>query len=157
MTQETSSPPNQKTQNLQSLPRSPVDPELILCAVDAAWRADLRSAGFGWVFHLQDKTIAGEGSSAQCFVASALEAEGLAIIEALKHAKRRRIEKLAMSSDSSQLIQALNSNFHPKVIYGIIQDIQILSKSFRYVSFALIPRSLAKYSLNSLSVELTLI
>lgn len=79
MAQELPSPAKEK-QSLVVIPK--VTADSIICFTDAAWRADIKATGLGWVFKNQADVIV-----AKRHVGSALIAEGMAVLEALKYAK----------------------------------------------------------------------
>ncbi|CAG7881669.1 unnamed protein product [Brassica rapa] len=77
-----------------------------------------------------------------CFyVSSPLVAEGLALREALICCITKGIRAVRCSSDSLQLVRALNEDSPIAEIYGIISDIRNLILAFDFVSFVWIQRS----------------
>ncbi|KAG7579243.1 Ribonuclease H domain [Arabidopsis thaliana x Arabidopsis arenosa] len=132
------------------------DPELIVCHSDAAWDAESKTAGLGWIFTNQASGLKQQGSSTSIHTRSPLMAEALAVHLALTHAADLGFTKLFLASDSKQLIEAINSETPLNELHGILHDILILSSSFQAISFKFTPReknreadALAKLSLRN--------
>lgn len=111
------------------------------CAVvrtDAAWREEQMMAGFGWTIADQNRTRS--FAVPAYFVGSPLVAEALALLEAVIKCKEIGYTRLCCESDSSQLIQAVNSVSNASELYSIVADIRALASSFEAISFRWIPR-----------------
>ncbi|XP_018476663.2 uncharacterized protein LOC108847814 [Raphanus sativus] len=136
-----SKPPSPQTTITTLHPRPSLPPNTILCNTDAAWEASTKASGLGWIF-----TIPGarsqQGFQSNLHVRSALQAEALAIREALKHAIHLGYTKIWLRSDSKGLIEAIVSITKPKEVYGILADIETLSSTFLFCSFSFVSRSL---------------
>ncbi|XP_048613305.1 uncharacterized protein LOC125587171 [Brassica napus] len=123
-------------------------------AVDAAWRGDSNTAGFGWVMKHTGSKVQFETASRS--VRSPLSAEGLALRAAIMKCKELGIQQVIFESDSTQLVAALKPQSAPPELYGIVADILHCAVSFKFCSFIWIPRSknseadvLAKHALFS--------
>ena len=123
-------------------------------AVDAAWRGDSNTAGFGWVMKHTGSKVQFETASRS--VRSPLSAEGLALRAAIMKCKELGIQQVIFESDSTQLVAALKPQSAPPELYGIVADILHCDVSFKFCSFIWIPRSrnseadvLAKHALFS--------
>ncbi|KAG7572582.1 Reverse transcriptase domain [Arabidopsis suecica] len=137
-----------------------LDPELIFCNSDAAWK-DNNSAGFGWIFSSKTGRELRQGSSASDLVRSPLMAEAMAVLLAVQHAKTLGFTHLSIASDSLTLIKALNSELHIKELHGILHDILYHSLDFLVISFNFTPReanraadTLAKDSLFAFNLDM---
>ncbi|KAF2536234.1 hypothetical protein F2Q68_00023219 [Brassica cretica] len=73
---------------------------------------------------------------------SPLIAEALALRSALLSAEALGLSKLRCYSDNATLIRAINTDTQIKEIYGIIQDIKLISSAFVAISFNHFARSL---------------
>ena len=105
---------------------------------DAAWSSSSQLAGLGWVVLNQDhKTLHQRGRR---LIPSALIAEGLALKEAVTACISRDFKVARFESDSSQLIRAIREKSPPLELYGIVEDILILSQEFDCVAFDWISR-----------------
>lgn len=91
----------QYSKTLQSRARSE---SVVLCRTDAAWRADIKTAGIGSTFSHRDRTSS-QHSKVVSFVNSSLVAQGLGIREALRNAIDLGIRAVAIESDSKQSLQ----------------------------------------------------
>lgn len=120
---------------------------------DAAWSPNGTNAGLG-IFVL---TPAGTRSTSTSVthVTSALMAESIALLEAVKWGAERELKRMRFESDSAQLIKAIYDVTCLPEIYGVMSDIISLMSVFDYVSFVWIPREknvqadrLAKAALN---------
>ncbi|WZZ80689.1 uncharacterized protein LOC106373353 [Brassica napus] len=109
---------------------------------DAAWKAQDRTAGCGWIIHNPQERETTSGTSTELCVASPLMAEALAVREALLHAKALHLSNICLKSDNQVLVKALNSKQHPVELYGINLDIENLSSSFCSISFVHVSRNL---------------
>ncbi|KAL0730817.1 hypothetical protein Bca4012_026911 [Brassica carinata] len=109
---------------------------------DAAWRAQDKAAGCGWVLHNPLDGSTTSGTSTELCFASTLMAEALAVREALLHAKARHLSHICLKSDNQVLVKALISKQHPVELYGINLDIENLSSYFTSISFAFVSRNL---------------
>ena len=90
------------------------------------------------------------------FVSSALVAEGLALLKAVRSGVSEEHRMVAFESDSAQLIRAINSGEGISELYGVIEDILSFASVFEFVSFSWISREknvqadrLAKLALNA--------
>lgn len=108
-------------------------------AVDAAWRGDSNTAGFGWVMKHTGSKVQFETASRS--VRSPLSAEGLALRAAIMKCKELGIQQVIFESDSTQLVAALKPQSAPPELYGIVADILHCAVSFKFCSFIWIPRS----------------
>ncbi|CAA7060148.1 unnamed protein product [Microthlaspi erraticum] len=127
----------------------------ITAFVDAVWRQDNQTAGFGWVIINANETEISRGHKAEPFVRSPLAAEALALREALLYAKVHDLNNLCFKSDSQTLIRAILNRDQVAEIYGILQDIHQLASTFESILFSFTPRSsnlvadsLAKFALS---------
>ncbi|XP_010418625.1 PREDICTED: uncharacterized protein LOC104704198 [Camelina sativa] len=140
----------------------PLESDVVLCKSDAAWDGTSKLAGLGCVFSNRRSNYHLVDSSKADHVRSPLMAEGLAALHALKHASRLGFTKITLTSDSTQLIEAIKSVTPQKELHMILQDILILSSSFFFCDFRYVYReenmeanALAKTSLmNSISVSI---
>ena len=110
----------------------------VVIQTDAAWNGNSKAAGLGWVIKKTGEKKNFQDSA--WFVSSPLVAEGMAMREAVKKCKELGIQRVRCESDSSQLINALNSTVEPPEIYGIVADIRIECAAFESFSFDWIPR-----------------
>lgn len=99
------------------------DSSSFTCSSDAAWRSDSYSAGLAWIIKNPEKHVISQGLSSQNLVRSPLIAEALAMRLAVDAAAAASINQVRMESDSTILINALNSIDQPIKIYGIVKDI----------------------------------
>lgn len=119
-------------------PQEPTPRNCTIVNTDAAWRATSLIAGLGW-------TVKNQGGSS-CFkvaardVGSVLIAEGLALREALYCCKEKGIKRVLCSSDSAQLVKAINSGESYPELYGIVSDVLEISCCFDELSFSWISR-----------------
>ena len=94
--------------------------------------------GLGWVVVIREqKTLFKLGIS---FTPSALVAEALAMKEAMMTCCRLGVKDVRFDSDSRLLINAINGKDPLLEIYGVVEDIHILSNAFDVVSFAWLSR-----------------
>ncbi|XP_018487838.1 uncharacterized protein LOC108858408 [Raphanus sativus] len=138
---------------MRSLNQIQPPPGFTVVRSDAVWSPTGTMAGLGWVvlspsghrpFHKRTT-----------FVSSALVAEGLALLEAVRSSVRDKLTTVVFETDSAQMIKALSpGNCRPE-LYGVVADILSLSASFDFISFRWIGRehniqvdALAKYVLN---------
>ena len=112
----------------------------ILCCSDAAWREDRRAAGFGWTFSNRLLEVSLHGQSFASDIGSPLLAEAMALLLAQQNAVELGFRHVTFASDSLLLIKAINSESFPKDLYGILQDVLVLSSAFDKISFHFIPR-----------------
>lgn len=106
---------------------------------DAAWNGSTRTAGLGWTTRNSEGDHQFKESAR--LVNSPLTAEALAMRSAVKNCMELGVQHVIFKSDSTQLINALNSLSEPPEIYGIFADIRIYCNAFVSFSFAWIPRS----------------
>ncbi|RID49687.1 hypothetical protein BRARA_H00468 [Brassica rapa] len=109
---------------------------------DAAWRAQDKTAGCGWIIYTPHSEDARKVATTEMFVATPLMAEALAVREALLQVKAEHLSNICCKSDNQVLIKALNSNQHPVELYGINLDIEKLASSFSSIVFSYVPRNL---------------
>ncbi|VVB04343.1 unnamed protein product [Arabis nemorensis] len=83
---------------------------VITCQTDAAWNVDTKSAGLSWLF-LSQGTMALEQSITSSLVGSPIMAKALALREAIYDSLEKGYKKMRFESDSSQLINVVNSAF----------------------------------------------
>lgn len=105
---------------------------------DASWTPGGTTAGLGWATFSTDGIVT--ESKRVSFVASALMAEGLALLEAVRAGQRDEVRTGVFESDSAQLIKALNSGSSLPDLYGVLSDILALLASFDSVLFVWISR-----------------
>lgn len=110
------------------------------CNSDAAWRKESSKAGLSWIFDYSSQLLASSGCKTQDRVSSALMAEGLAVREALLHAKQIGINKIWLRSDYLSLVKAINSVSKPMNLYGILSDIESLYASFNFCCIFFVQR-----------------
>ena len=134
--------------NLRDHPR--VGHNTILCYSDAAWKHGSPTAGCGWSFQSPQGHILLNRSCTHLHVKSPLQAEALAVREAILNAKSLGYSKICLKSDCQGLLAAINSKFPPAELFGIIRDIESLSISFTACSFVFVSRS-ANYLADSLA------
>ncbi|KAG7541952.1 Endonuclease/exonuclease/phosphatase superfamily [Arabidopsis thaliana x Arabidopsis arenosa] len=132
---------NQKLSTPGTKPTSPNDPETTVCHTDAAWNANQKAAGFGWVFSNCREGLLREGSECLTNIRSPLLAEAIAIYQALLHASEMGIKNLSIASDSKQLIEAILSETPHKDLHGILHDILVLSSTFQKIRFSFVSRN----------------
>lgn len=121
---------------------------------DAAWTPERTTAGLGWVIFSPEAQR--PFSKRVNFVSSALVAEGLALLEAVRSGVSEERRMVAFESDSAQLIRAINSGEGISELYGVIEDILSFASVFEFVFFSWISREknvqgdrLAKLTLNA--------
>lgn len=121
---------------------------------DAAWTPERTTAGLGWVIFSPEAQR--PFSKRVNFVSSALVAEGLALLKAVRSGVSEEHRMVAFESDSAQLIRAINSGEGISELYGVIEDILSFASVFELVSFSWISREknvqadrLAKLALNA--------
>lgn len=134
-------PPPKPAKNTQIHGRPDSIPaDTVTCNSDAAWRKESSTAGLAWIFDYSSKLPASNGCKTQDRVSSALMAEGLAVREALLHAKQIGINKIWLRSDCLSLVKAINSVSTPMNLYGILSDIESLSASFNFCCISFVQR-----------------
>lgn len=120
---------------------APQPPLLEFCTIarsDATWSASTRNAGFGWiVVNREQRTLRKIGAS---LIPSALIVEGLTLKEAVGTWRQRGVKEVRFESDSSLLVRAINNVSPCLELYGIVEDIHILSNAFDCVASVWIPR-----------------
>ncbi|KFK31076.1 hypothetical protein AALP_AA6G065100 [Arabis alpina] len=122
--------------------RSNIERSLVVCYTDAAWRADTKEAGLGWIVKDHNNITILQGSALVDHVSNPLMAEALSMREALTQLKHRNLQHLSISSDSNQLISLINNGMNHMEIYGVLHDIISLSKEIGIISFNFISRTL---------------
>lgn len=115
----------------------------VSCRSDAAWRADLKVAGLGWVSSSTEAgTTSSVSHSAICEnVYSPLMAECLAGRAAILEAVSSGVDHFLLESDCQQLVGAINSRSIILEIHGVLADIFISISSFSSFLCRFIPRS----------------
>ncbi|XP_018436150.1 uncharacterized protein LOC108808519 [Raphanus sativus] len=138
----------------------PTPPNTTTLKSDAAWSAERKLAGLGWV--IRENNTTSRRMSHCCYVSSPLAAEALALREAMADCVNRGTPNLHCQSDSLLLVNALKSGSLIAELHGIIADIISLSSAFDFFSISWIRRSnnkeadaLAKQSLLNASVVIT--
>lgn len=136
--QSDSKPPNdQNKAPTRSLsPKIPI--ETVLCNTDAAWNPSTKETGLGWIF-IAPNAPPQQGFQFQPDVKSPLLAEGLAIRSALSHAIHLSYTRVWIRSDSLGLIRAIVSKEKLKNFYGVLSDIETLSRSLNFCFFHFYP------------------
>lgn len=107
------------------------------CAIvrsDAAWRSNCLTAGLSWTITDNDRTRS--FSTTTPFVVSPLIAEGLALREAVWSCRQLGYTSICCESDSTQLIQAVNSGSVAAEHDGITADIISISAPLKPSPFA---------------------
>lgn len=105
---------------------------------DAAWSLTTRNAGIGWAILSQEQRLAHK-QGLSCVV-SALVAEGLALKAAMEDCGTRGLKVVRFEMDSSQLCKAITNRSPPLELYGVFEDISLLSLDFDCITFEWIPR-----------------
>ncbi|KAG5382821.1 hypothetical protein IGI04_034291 [Brassica rapa subsp. trilocularis] len=106
--------------------------------IDGCCKAKRLTAGLGWTITDDDRTRS--FSTATPFVVSPLIVEGLALREAVWSCQRLGYTNVCCESDSTRLIQAVNSGSTATEIYGITADIISLAGLFETIFFRWISR-----------------
>ncbi|KAF3581630.1 hypothetical protein DY000_02030094 [Brassica cretica] len=141
LAQFTSDPPRTIQKGI-ALALTPTVPQgTILCNSDAAWNQNSESTGLGWIFTPPGSPTL-QGSQYQTHVQSALLAEALAIRSALQHAIQLGYTQIWLRSDSLVLVRAITSIAKPKILHGVLSDIETLSSTFSFCVFSFTPREL---------------
>ncbi|XP_074310520.1 uncharacterized protein LOC141646548 [Silene latifolia] len=109
--------------------------------VDAGWKS-LDKAGIGWVVFSEVGNILYEEK--RCIRAeSALQAEGIGLLEVLMWAVKQGFHHLEVSSDCLQLLLFIDGFQKPQQnLVDILRDIEALAPSFHCLAFRYLPRSL---------------
>ncbi|RID55858.1 hypothetical protein BRARA_G03098 [Brassica rapa] len=115
---------------------------LDLCSIftDAAWNSTTGNAGLGWI--VDDLVSSSQHSATETFVSSPLMAETLAVRSAITFALSIGLESIAIFSDSQNLIKTLSRKERNLEIFGALNDIYLISSSFKTISFTFISRTL---------------
>lgn len=106
---------------------------MLLC-VDASWVDETKNAGICWILYDRQGMSILKGSASIMATDSALEAEAIALREALLQMKKLGYENITFCGDSEQLYRALKHSSkhilqHPVAIQGHLEDILALSKN----------------------------
>ena len=109
----------------------------VICNTDAAWSKETETAGLGWMFDSPDPATRQCMSTTRHAVSSPLMADALAMREALQAAKQGLLSNVWFRTDS----QDINSKSYSVELYGVLSDIEFLSRSFVSVFFSYVPRS----------------
>ncbi|CAN6994633.1 unnamed protein product, partial [Brassica oleracea var. botrytis] len=89
-----------------------MDPNIVICYTDAAWRSDPKAAGLAWIFTDDTSKEITRCSQFQDAVGSPLMAEALAI-----------------------RVTAINANHRPIELFGILLEVaSLISSKFSFVS-----------------------
>ncbi|KAF3541005.1 hypothetical protein F2Q69_00019561 [Brassica cretica] len=116
-----------------SPPQPPMDPNIVICYTDAAWRSDRKAAGLAWIFTDDTSKEITRCSQFQDAVGSPLMAE------ALIHASSLNFSQIWLRSDSQGLVTAINANHRPIELFGILLDVaSLISSKFSFVSVSFI-------------------
>ncbi|KAL0843027.1 hypothetical protein Bca101_016272 [Brassica carinata] len=122
--------------------RIPIQPRIpagtTVIRSDASWTPGGTMAGLGWATFSNDGIET--ANKRVSFVASALMAEGLALLEAVRTGHRDGLQSVVFESDSAQIIKAINSRSTLPDLYGVLADIVSLVASFDSVYFVWISR-----------------
>ncbi|KAL9831121.1 putative ribonuclease H domain, reverse transcriptase zinc-binding domain-containing protein [Arabidopsis thaliana] len=146
------------------IPPTEIDSDTVKCFTDASWREESLEAGLGWIFVDHWNHTESHHQSAEANINYPLMAESTALLLAIQHASDLGLKKLAIVSDSQQLVKALNGESPPLELHGIIFDISVLSLNFDEISFSFVKRennfkadALAKAALNPIySIRFTI-
>lgn len=111
-------PPGSRLQNKCQI--DTVDAQI---CTDAAWKAETKDAGFGWIIksHLLAADLHNQSSARS--IRSPLTAEALAMSLALQQAKDLGFTSLSIASDSQQLIKAINLGTPSTELHGILHTL----------------------------------
>nr|VDD21500.1 unnamed protein product [Brassica oleracea] len=122
-----------------SPPQPPMDPNIVICYTDAAWRSDRKAAGLAWIFSDDTSKEITRCCQFQDAVGSPLMAEAIAIRGALLHASSFNFSQIWLRSNSQGLVTAINSNHRPIELFEILLDVALLiSSKFSSVSVSFI-------------------
>ncbi|CAH2070504.1 unnamed protein product [Thlaspi arvense] len=86
----------------------PIRNSAAICHTDGAWQANSLIGGMGWTISDPGGSVIAESSAAQRFVSSALVAEAMAVLAALREAISMEISDLHLQSDSVVLVNTLS-------------------------------------------------
>ncbi|KAF3598060.1 hypothetical protein DY000_02025448 [Brassica cretica] len=118
---------------------SPNRDELTPIFTDAVWNSTTGQAGLGWVF--DDPASPSHHHATSTLVASPLLAESLAVHAAITSALSCEMNSIKILSDSQTLINTINRRSMNLEIFGVLQDIYLLSSSFKSIKFEFVVRS----------------
>ncbi|XP_013614191.1 PREDICTED: uncharacterized protein LOC106320384 [Brassica oleracea var. oleracea] len=107
---------------------------------DAAWNPSTWNCGIGWLLRDADNAVAERSSSYWRYVPSALVAEALAVKAAITAAISSHVSSIRVYSDSKNLVSLLKNQGQDVVLKGVLHDINVLARSFSYISFIFVPR-----------------
>ncbi|KAG7547827.1 Reverse transcriptase zinc-binding domain [Arabidopsis suecica] len=135
-------------------------PNSVFLETDAAWKEELSLCGLGWIGRDEESILCFQDSGTESFVASALQAEALAIKAGLKSAIDKGFSSVHLKSDSKIIIDLLCSGKVCNELVGLLHDIRAICSELVSYSFSFIPRSantraddLAKRALSALVVS----
>lgn len=124
---------------LQSQPLSIPDLDaLTLGFSDTAWSKESNTAAFGCIFQNREGQTIHHDSRMERNVSSPLVAEALALRWTIITALSKGFLNTYFNTDCKSLVTAISSQLPPAVLFGIIQDIDILSTCFSSISFKFI-------------------
>lgn len=106
---------------------------------DAAWSRDSNTTWLGWISS-SGVTHPISGTKSYLNVASPLLAEALALREDVAAAISLSANNVWFKSDLQELVKALHSRLYPMELYGVLMDVECLSRSFDFISFSSVPR-----------------
>lgn len=117
---------------------------LFCCCTYASWINPDSKVGIGWTLHDSQGRLIIQGSASLDSTNSVLEAEALALKEALLHMRRLNYHNVTFCGDSLTLFGHLEKNTHhglqgmgPQEIQGFLQDIVLIahdSYRFKYIN-----------------------
>ena len=140
-----------KATRAQAPPQYPQDATIVRS--DAAWSPLGTMAGLGWV--LLSPSSQRPFHKRVAVVNSALMAEGLALLEAVKSGTSEHLKTVVFESDSAHLILSLKTGSCIPELYGVAADILSFASVYDSVVFSWISQErntqadrLAKFALN---------
>ena len=140
-----------KATRAQAPPQYPQDATIVRS--DAAWSPLGTMAGLGWV--LLSPSSQRPFHKRVAVVNSALMAEGLALLEAVKSGTSEHLKMVVLESDSVHLIRSLKTGSCIPELYGVAADILSFASVYDSVVFSWISQErntqadrLAKFALN---------
>ena len=110
------------------------------CKTDTAFNNQALRAKMAWIFTDPSCSRLSQGSVIHDLVSTPLVAEALALRSAILSSVNLEITNLAILSDNSTLIRAINNDTQVKEIVGIVKEIQHVSSVFVGITFSHISR-----------------